>query len=562
MNQRKENLAWALLGAAGYLIVLWVLVPIVYGIIDDRSMMEILSGQYLGHADPHAIFLGYWYSLFLAGLYRLVPHVDWYALGYLAMQAGCVSLILYRAAGWQKGRRRKTAVLSAVWLLIVLLCAQATVQLTFTTTAAVLGVTAIFWYLTTDWLKLTDLALIFVLGFLTDQVRASVFFMILPVCAVLWLARLRERERERRERLHRMLPLAVLAVLCLHLLGSQAGYGSPEWKAYQAYNGNRSLVYDYPDYTLPRFEDAEGFYRSLGIETKSRAKTLFYYNYTADAQIVPEFFGTYLEAYRETFPNPQTRWGRLLESGREYVEGLAGGRFHWQHTLVMLLYVLLILWRASSKDRRGCLEAAAAAGIQVLLWIYLLYEGRAPERVIYSMNLMLSATCLLLWREALKDYIPARRFLRMGGPVLMLLLFLLTVPMVRGLQDQNQEMWERNQDIEALKEYCMEHPQNFYFNDVTSLAFTTYNVRLWREEPYQMNYMSLGDWMSYSPVWREKLDGKGITSVPEALYGQEGVYLICSFDRGLEYLTSLYDGVRCVEVEKIPGFRVYELYRE
>lgn len=114
-------------------------------------------------------------------------------------------------------------------------------------------------------------------------------------------------------------------------------------------------------------------------------------------------------------------------------------------------------------------------------------------------------------------------------------------------------------NVEALKEYCMEHPENFYFNDVTSMAFTTWNVRLWNPEPYVMNYMSLGDWMSYSPVWQEKLTQKGIASVKDALYGQNDVYLICSFDKGLEYLISLYDNTEAVEIDKIPGFKIYRL---
>ena len=94
---------------------------------------------------------------------------------------------------------------------------------------------------------------------------------------------------------------------------------------------------------------------------------------------------------------------------------------------------------------------------------------------------------------------------------------------------------------------------------MTSLAFTTYNVHLWRDEPYHMNYMSLGDWMSYSPLWQEKLEQQGITSVKEALYEWDHVYLICDFDKGREYLVKLYDGVECREVDKVAGFEIYQL---
>ena len=54
----KKNLIWAVLCPLIYMIVLWNLVPFVYGILDDRTMMEVVSGQYLGTPDGHTIFIG------------------------------------------------------------------------------------------------------------------------------------------------------------------------------------------------------------------------------------------------------------------------------------------------------------------------------------------------------------------------------------------------------------------------------------------------------------------------------------------------------------------------
>lgn len=61
------------------------------------------------------------------------------------------------------------------------------------------------------------------------------------------------------------------------------------------------------------------------------------------------------------------------------------------------------------------------------------------------------------------------------------------------------------------------------------------------------------------PVWERKLKQNGISSVKEALYGADNVYLISSFDRGTEYLTELYENVSCEEMDKIAGFTVYKL---
>ena len=93
MSIKKKNVMWALLCPLVYLVVLWRIVPMVYGIVDDRTMME---------SDAHMIFTGWWYPLLLSGLYRLVPYVDWYAFGFLVIQSGCMSLMFYRLLGQER----------------------------------------------------------------------------------------------------------------------------------------------------------------------------------------------------------------------------------------------------------------------------------------------------------------------------------------------------------------------------------------------------------------------------------------------------------------------------
>ncbi len=558
MKQKQKNILYAGICVGIYFLIMWMAVPFVYGIIDDRSMMEFVSGQYLGRPDAHAIFLGYWYALALAGLYTLLPNVDWYALGYLLLQAVCMSLILYRVfeCEWMGGRKKKGFAGAFVMLLFLAMGIQALVQLTFTTTAAVLGVTVIFWYVTSEKLRWVDLVLLAALCFLTCQIRSSVFLMILPVCAVFWIFRQWEGEKNGK---NWSLPLMAAVVLVISMAGERVGYGSVEWQAYREYNRNRSLVFDYADYTLPRFEDAQPLYHRVGIESKSRAKNLFYYNYTADDQISPEFFGEYVQAYEEEYPSQQGVMEKIRFCLKEYVESAARGRFHGTHLFLLAGYAALICWYASGRKWRCCIQAGCLLGVQALMWLGLLYAGRLPERVIYSMNLMMLVTFLLLFLKAWKMF-PLKETVRKG--ILLLTLFALCFlggSRFAEVHSRNLKLSRYNEDIEYLKKYCMEHSENFYFNDVTSFAFTTCNVKLWREEPCVMNYMSLGDWMSYSPIWEEKLRMEEISSVREALYKQENVYLICSFEKGLEYLTSLYEDVECTEVDKIPGFRIYSL---
>ena len=557
MKTCKIDLCLTLACVGLYMVILWEMIPFVYGIIDDRSMMEIVSGQYLGVPDPHTIFLGYWYSVFLAGLYTVMPNIDWYALCYLILQAICMCLILYRLLRAGEGKSRKAFCIVFSLLAFIVLGLQATVQISFTTTAAILGVTAVFWYAMTEKICVKDVLLLFALLFLTSQVRYDIFCMVVPVCAVLWIFRITVHKQ--RYLAQYLLPFLTFLIFVIAALGNLAGYGSAEWRAYKAYDNSRTAIYDFPDYTFPTYEEAEEFYHSIGIETKSQARTLINYNYTADDHITPEFFREYIKAYKETFPANQTFVQKVMQSVKEYLKGVRDNRFHMQHLAGILLYVGLMVCCLWKKEWKLLGESVCIGGIQWLMWIYLLYRGRIPDRVVYSMNLMLLVTGFVLWKEIFPKLTLSRSVKKAVIVAGLFLCCYLAGSRLARSRDRNIELSRWNHDVEALKEYCMEHSENFYFNDVTSLTLTTYNVKLWREEPYTMNYMSLGDWMSFSPIWKKKLEQEGIVSVRDALYGQNNVFLICNFEKGLEYLTSLYPNVKCTEVDHVSGFKIYSL---
>lgn len=557
MNEKRKNIIWAITIPVLYMIILWKLIPFVYGIVDDRSMMEILSGQYLGTPDIHGFFIGHWYALIVAGLYCIVPNVDWYALCYLILQGSCMGLMLYRLLEKKKETYMKPLVILFVFLWSVILGLQTVTQITFTTTAAVLGVTVIFWYMTMQEMKKSELMILFVLCLLTVECRFSVYCMVVPVCSIWWLFQVWEDKEHWKK--YVAVPVFAVAAMVVYLIGLGVGYGSQSWRAYNEYNNTRSLIYDYDDYMFPRYEDETELYNRLGIESKSRAKNLYYYNYTADDEIDQDFFGEYYVERRAQVKEERSFVVRLKDSLKNYIKNTLAGKYEYKHLAAMAGYAVLLLWYAVRKDWKKLFRAGCILGVQLVLWLYLIYRGRMPERVLISMNLMLIVPLLILWMEELEKVRWSAVCKNIGLGILAIGLLAVSGHCVKEVRTENLETYEDNERIERLKEYCMEHPENFYFNDVTSMAMSTYNVRLWQQEPYKMNYMSLGDWMSFSPVWEKKLEQQGLTSVKEALYGGENVYLICSFDRGLEYLIGLYENVTYTEVDKISGFKIYRL---
>lgn len=565
MEQKKNRRLWmacAVLSPLLYMTVLWNLVPFVYGIVDDRTMMEVVSGQYLGTPDGHTIFIGYWYSSLIACLYRLLPNVDWYALGFLGLQGGCMGLMLYRLLSRQKDRTGRVwiGIFLALWC--VALGARTAAQVTFTTTAAVLAVTVVFWYMTAERIRTLDLVILFVLCFLTVESRFTVYFMILPVCAVFWFFRFLEKIRKQEKDIrHLLVPVMAAGALLLHLSGSLVGYGSEGWKAYNDYNDVCTIIFDYDDYMFPRYEDDTELYNQVGVMSKVRAKNLYYYNYTADDQIDMDFFTEYLTLRKEMVKESRNPAARLLGAVRGYAKNVLTGVYGYGHLLALLGYSALFLWYGFKKEWMPALKVCCVWGVQFALWMYLIYRGRVPLRVQICMNLMLFVSLLLLWQQKLSETEISSGFKKAGAGILILFLLAASVWQIRTVRQENLEMSSQNQDVEALKRYCSEHPENFYFNDVVTMAMSSWNVYLWQQEPYEMNYISLGDWISFSPAWAQKLEQKGITDVPEALYGRDHIYLICNFDRGLEYLTSLYEDVTCTEIDKIGRFKIYQLRR-
>lgn len=562
MGIKKKNLLWALLFPLLYMVILWNLTPFVYGIVDDRTMMEVVSGQYLGTPDPHTIFIGYWYSCLVAGLYRLIPNVDWYALGFLTLQGICLGMMVWRLLKEKERPKARIYTLSLLFLLSVILGIRTAAQVTFTTTAAVLGVTVLFWYLTAECFRAKELIILFLLCFLTAEARFPVYCMILPVCGVLWVFRFWKDFREKeQDRGHLLVPLVAAGALILHLLGFFVGYKSEGWKAYNDYNDVCTVIFDYEDYTFPRYEDATELYNQVGIYEKVRAKNLYYYNYTADDQIDMEFFKNYLDHRMEMVKATRNPALRLWGSFKTYVKNVLTGGYGYGHLLALAGLGLLVLWYGVKKEWFLVLRACGVYGAQFALWMYLVYRGRVPLRVEICMNLMLMMSVLLLWKEHLHKEQLLEKLQKGAACLVLVFLFASACWSVGTVRQENLNMQKENQKVEALKEYCAARPENFYFNDVVSMAMSSYNIHLWLDRPYEMNYISLGDWISFCPAWEEKLQKRGITNVAKALYEEDQIYLICSFERGLEYLSGLYEGVTCTEVDKVGGFRIYQIRR-
>lgn len=540
----------------------------VININDDRMIMEFLSGRYLGVPDGHVVYMNYPLTGFLAALYRILPNVDWYGYFLAAVMSVCVILITCRIAGMVNGKSGKWLYGLAAIGVCTFAMGREFLSITYTTVAAITGATTVFWYGTSRGKK-SDVILTAFLAALTWCIRDELFLMILPVAGLVFLW----KELLSKGKLWKKLvtPAAVFGLTGLCLLFNQVMYSGEEWKDYQTFNKLRTEIYDYQDaYYFPNYEEYAEYFDRLDLTNEER-RMLIYYNFTLvqdeiGSKEVAELFQRMIEirgdygVNEELLPLRQRIPMETFRFVKQTITGAYGMLVNISVPGFLVLSFLLIYKKKWKELIQAILFLSAGLG---MFWVMEI-RGRMPERVVYSLSLVLFVTMILnyLWNkeELLKCKVTRRiMFLAiLGCTFLGIRNCALTV-------NANQSLIENEKELEIIQNYCNENEDKFYF--VTGEVLDEYGgVIGWPlKNNEQLNYISTGDWISYSPMESKKLAQKGITSVSESLLKDENVYLISVKDSAnlgfiADYLTMRnHAEVMAIEVHSLTEeYAVYQ----
>jgi hypothetical protein len=145
-NSKAFEFAGSMLLAAVVFLVIYKFIPIVYSTNDDRMIAEIVSGQFSGKPESYGIQMTFGYTWFLSKLYKITRTFNWYGILLIGIQIFSFGAVLYRLQSFMEKLQGKIFVLAAAIFLYVGLWLKVYVQLTYTTTAAFVGMAAIFWY--------------------------------------------------------------------------------------------------------------------------------------------------------------------------------------------------------------------------------------------------------------------------------------------------------------------------------------------------------------------------------------------------------------------------------
>ena len=568
--EEKEALViWVLV--TGVLAFVSIICPPYYSMNDDVMMKSILSGSYTGSPDGHAVYMKYPISGVLSLLYRLTDGISWFDLMMTSCFVLAISAVVLRTLRMGRAcqdQSRKWISVAMAGLLCLAIFMPHILTMHYTLVAAMLGSCALF-LVTTGGGSLWVLMLLLCYG-----IRSQIFYLLLPFLGVGFAWRFvtewksvaggdaADARRRSRKLGVELLVLTVGIVACMLWNGFM--YGGADWQQYLQYNDSRTRLYDY-EHLVPYEENRESFER-VGISER-QYDILEQYVLVLDEEIDVQTMEAAADITEQKIQEQTGTIQQWKDSVKEYY-------YHLRYTdtpykyLTIVGYLLVFLLLLGKKEWLRSLLLCGMAGGRSLIWVYLIWCGRFPERIyvsLYFMDLMIlagmAAEILLIYKR--KGQIPLPAEPAGHGKVTKAVPYLLigAVCMICVLvgADQWNLMYERTMEKkqkqaewEAMVAYCEAHPENLYCLDVQSMV--NYSGKVWESGQMRENYLLAGGWMSGSPLLKRRLG-----DVPDGgallLKQQEKCYYIIGADKETgwlqEYCESRFGEVTVEKVDEI-----------
>ena len=474
--------------------LLWI--KPVDGINDDWGMYSTLSGAYLGYPEPHVLFFLYPLSWTLARLYGLCSSIPWYGLflhTVIILSLYAVydrSLHILERHGCPDSLWKPALTILCTLFLIIGLNVLSEVQ--YTTAAGAAAAAAIFCFTTAR----SDLSVqrfllrnvpALILAWLAFAMRQNIFYLMLPIAGMIWLSKWINARRSGYA--HTALKLLSFAAVLLAGMGilyglNEAAYASKEWADFRRINYFRERIGDF--YTWPEYEECADALQDIGLSEEA-----YLYRINGAPCIG---YGMSVEDWEQMHDIARTCYLRRT-SLHERLKNVAGSlsAFFYQDGMqpanllalfVMAATLFLIIYR-----RNGSALLAFAfyfIGREVS-WIYVLYEGRFPKRIIqplifadYAVLFAILLGFNLFRAERGKKY----RF------ILPVVLLLGAASLIITKSNVDTDYHAKRQTWEELKAYCHAHPDNLYIWTYNSGTLENYC-----ESPFDTTLDTYNNWI-------------------------------------------------------------------
>lgn len=512
--------------------VLWI--GPVDGINDDWGMYSTLSGAYLGYPEAHVLFFLYPLSWLLSKLYVFCSFIPWYGLFLHGVQIACLYVIYQRSMqildrhGCSDSFWKPALALLSILFLIVDLNVLSEAQ--YTTVAGVAAAAALFCFITTRTGVSVDSFLrgnipTFLFAWVSYAMRQNIFYLMLPMAGMLWLAKWISAYRNGCEKIvGKLLGFALILAAGMGILyGLNAiAYSEQQWSDFRQINHYRERVGDF--YTWPEYEECATDLQELGITEEE-----YYYRrngapYTGYGMSVEDW-----KAMHDIARKCYLARTDLRQRVKNIITGSVTAFFYENGMqpanllafLLMAATLFLILLR---RNRSALFVYLFYLIGRTVSWGYVLYEGRFPKRIIQPLVTVdyMSLFGILLAFNLLRLEKPKRYLFLL--PVIFLFSaasFIMTKNDIDVNYHVHQETWNE------LKAYCHAHPDNLYIWTYDSGTLENYC-----ESPFDLtldtynNFIYTNWGVVLNPNTKTKLTNHGIGDFGQDVIDSDNTYFI------------------------------------
>lgn len=512
--------------------ILWI--GPIDGINDDWGMYSTLSGAYLGYPEAHVLFFLYPLSWLLSKLYTLCSFIPWYGLFMHGVQVASLYVIYQRSMQiWNRHNCpdafwKPALTIACILFLIVDLNVLSEAQ--YTTTAGLAAAAAIFCFITTRsnisvGSFLLNNVSTFIFAWISYSMRQNIFYLMLPIAGMLWLSKWINAYRNGYEKISSKLIgfLLILAAGMGILYGLNAvAYSDQKWADFRQINYYRERVGDF--YTWPEYEECADALTELGITEEEyiyRRSGAPYIGYGMSVADWKQMHDIARECYLA-----RTNFGERLKnvvtggiSVFFYEDGMQPANI-----LVLFLMAAALLLILLHRNYSALLVFACYFVGRMVSWVYVLYEGRFPKRIIQPLITVDYAVLfgILLGFNLIRlEY--SKRYVFVLPIVILLSIasLIVTKNNVDANYHVHQDTWEE------LKAYCHAHPDNLYI-----WSYNSGTLENFCESPFDMtldtynNFIYTNWGVILNPNSRTKLSQFGIDNFGQDVIDSDNTYFI------------------------------------
>ena len=564
-NRKMLEFAGSMFLSAVLFLIIYKFIPIVYSTNDDRMIAELVSGQFTGTPESYGIQMTFCFTWFLSKLYEITRALNWYGIVLIAVQMFSFGAILYRIQSFSEKWPGKLVLMIMAIGAFVGIWLKVYVQLTYTTTAAFVGMAAIFWYATseTDW---KNILMVGILANIAFCIRPNIFYMLIPATGLVYLWKLLGKKDLKKLTIGA--PFMILAVTAVLFVINAAAYSKEGWKEFRDFFDVRTNVYDY--YDLLPYEEYPELYEPYGI-SEEEFNMMRVYDYTVLGDLPKEFFPEYLEAVKELEKEQGITFvTKSVDAVKTFVKDVLGNAYGIENALLFVAAVILLILLIWKKNYPLAIYLAVQSAAMCVLWLYFTYWGRAIERIQMTMSLIFLAVILHvlfemrdmhLYREEETGKISGNGMaaLALGCGALILI----AAGKFGHFRTDNIAKTYWYNDVQTIKEYCANDPDRLYYMDIATMTELYGKCTIKNTEPDYINYISLGDWTAYCPHYEEKLKNHGVENVAESIT-DDNTYVIMLHNYQLkcmkEYLNVEEEWVETIFGANETAYAVYQFH--